>query len=76
MLEQELNERHSVRGYLNRRDTETLMQLLQFYLQQEISAYHGELIQIILEILVSREDGDVSIHTAEALSLYEQMYSQ
>lgn len=74
MLERERSGNHSVFAYLGRRETETLVRLLEFYLQQEISEYHGEIIRVILEILLERENGGLSGQTAEMLVLYERMY--
>lgn len=65
---------HSVRGYLSRRSTEQLDELLEFYLKQEVCAYNGELVRIIMDVLWEREKSQQYPVSREIIELYNRLY--
>lgn len=65
---------HSVRGYLSRRTTERLDEILLFYLRQEVCAFNQEIIATVLDILREREKNQEYEISPELLALYRRLY--
>lgn len=65
---------HSVQGYLRRRTTEQLQDMLLYYLDLPVCEYHAQVIQMILTILNERENDLHIAISPETIGLYEALY--